>query len=65
MSHVSAILSRRAPIPSVLSKQGEEQFVRISSIPMNQLDTIKSWLDEVADVVRHLGRHVCRGAGSP
>ena len=33
-------------------EKGEEQFVRISSIPMNQLDTIKTWLDEVADVVR-------------
>lgn len=31
-------------------EKGEDEFVRISSIPMASLDTIKGWLDEVAEL---------------
>ena len=30
--------------------KGEEEWLRVSSIPMASLDTIKSWLDEIADI---------------
>jgi len=31
-------------------EKGEEEFVRISSIPRTALDTIKKWLDDVAEL---------------
>ena len=31
-------------------EKGEEEFARVSSIPMAKLETIKTWLDEIADL---------------
>lgn len=45
--------------------KGEEEWVRISSVPMASLDTIKTWLDDVADLVRAVPRRdVTRVGGS-
>jgi nucleosome binding factor SPN SPT16 subunit len=31
-------------------EKGEDEFIRISAIPMNTLDTIKQWCDEIAEL---------------
>jgi len=36
--------------PQGVREKGEEEFVRVSSIPRAQIDNIKRWLDEVADL---------------
>ncbi len=33
-------------------EKGSEEFVRISAIPMNKLDSIKDWLLDVVEKVR-------------
>ena len=32
--------------------KGSDEFVRISAIPMTNLEDIKSWLNDVVDMVR-------------
>lgn len=55
-SALAPVCPSHPPLPAQTGtrEKGEEEFTRVSAIPMPKLDIIKGWLDDVADLVSGL-----------